>query len=391
MGTGQGKSSTIIPMVSIVNALTSEEKGSLSAVGNFLSFEEAQRFGLKELMLRNLKEHIFIGEQGMGAVDEEASPIFTNVIGAADNLADANYSLNKLYINEGDKIVVRSSYFDQLLENHKFEPDAHISMLAMANEFNIVNLNSKASESAKFPTIISLLGDKLVGFSGTLKQRDLRTGKSQASPLAKLLKEFTGKDVYEVRSPEIKKPPSPLVSEDIEGMKQLLIEFLNNNKSEQPILLLSHYDTKTTQDIFAQLGQLYPNLSDIDILPSIPSDPKRLKQYYESLKEKTKGLADGRIKILVSTGSIGIGADITKTDDTFPDLKIGILGLPENESQLKQNLGRRRKEGNDFFWIVDKESLRERATWLDDQSTMIVKAHLTEEKAIEQIDKLPFS
>jgi len=364
---------------------------SLSAVCKFLNFDGIQRTGLKELILNNLKEHIFIGNQTIGAIDEEASLIYTNIIGATDNLADASYSLNKLYINEGANIVVRSSYFDQLLENHKFEPDAHIAMLALANKFNIVNLNSKASESAKFPTIISLLGDKLVGFSGTLKQRDLRTGKSQSSPLAKLLKEFTGKDVFEVRSPETKKSPSPLISEDIEGMKILLIEFLQKNKSEQPILLLSHYDTKTTQDIFTQLGQLYPNLSEIDILPSIPSDPKKLAQYYDSLKEKTKSLADGRIKILVSTGSIGIGADITMTDNTFPDIKIGILGLPENESQVKQNLGRRRKEGNDFFWIVDKESLRERATWLDDQRTMIVKAHLTEAKAIEQIDKLPLA
>lgn len=365
-------------------------EGSLSAVSNFLSFDEAQRFGMKELILRNLKEHIFIGNQTSGVVDEEVSPIFANIIGAADNLADANYSLNKLYISEGEKIVVRSSYFDQLLENHKFESDAHIAMLALANEFNIVNLNSKASESAKFPTIISLLGHKLVGFSGTLKQRDLRTGKPQTSSLAKLLKEYTGNEVYEVRPPEIKKPPPPLISEDVEGMKKSLMEFLNNKKNNQPILLLSHYDTKTTQDIFLQLTQSFPDLLEVDILPSIPSDPKKLKQYYDSLKEKTENLADGRTKILVSTGSIGIGADITKSNNTFPDLKIGILGLPENESQLKQNLGRRRKEGDDFFWIVDKKSLRERATWLDDQRIMIIKAHLTEEKALGQIDGLPF-
>lgn len=364
---------------------------SISVIGDFLHFNEPESFGLREMIRHNLTENLFLGVMVEKEPENNPNPIFINVMDSASNLADAHYNLNKLYINEGDQIVVRSSYFDQLLENHKFDPYSHIAMLALANKFNIVNLRSKASESAKFPTIISLLGNKLIGFSGTLKQRDLRTGKPQVSSLAKLLKDFTGNEVYEVRSPELKNLPPPIITEDIEEMKKMLIELLKKNINDQPILLLSNYDTKTTQDIFSQVSQSFRDSLGVEILPSIPSDPKKLEEYYKELKKKTKDLADGKVKILVSTGSVGIGADITQTENTFPDLKIGILGLPENESQIKQYLGRRRKEGDDYFWIVDKESLRERATWLDDQKTMLIKAHLTEGKALEQIDKLPYT
>lgn len=369
-------------------ALETAFEESIPVIGNFLHLNESDFPNLRETIQHNLINHFFVGEMKEKMPEEEPNQIFVNIIDAASNLANAYHSLNKLYLDEGDQIVVRSSYFDQLLENHKFEPDSHIAMLALANKFNIVNLHSKASESAKFPTIIASLGNKLVGFSGTLKQRDLKTGKPQASPLAKLLKEYTGNEIYEVRSTEIKSPPSPYITENIAEMKKTLIEYLNINDKNQPILLISHYDTKTTQKIFTQLTQSFGNSFEVDILPSIPSDPKKLDNYYKILKNKTKELADNKTRILVSTGSIGIGADITKSDYTFPNLKIGILGLPENESQLRQNLGRRRKEGDDFFWITDKESLRERATWLDDQKTMIIKAFLTEKKALEQINKL---
>lgn len=370
--------------------ITKAFEASIDTIGNFLQYGEAEKFGLQQLIKGELKEKIFVGSSKLGQVEGNESPLYVSVTGAADNMADAYHSLNTLYINEGEKIVVRSSYFDQLLENHKFEPDIHLAMLALVNKFSIVNPNPKAAESTKFPTIISELGNRLIGFSGTLTQRDLRTGKSQASSLAGLLREYTGHEVFEVRPPETKKPPEPTVIENIEQMEYSLLELIKSSKDGKSTLILSHYDIETTKKIFAKLSEAYQETSEVEMLPSIPSDPKRLEKYYQELKEKTKSLANGKIKILVSTGSAGIGADIVETSGNFPDLKIGILGLPENESLIRQNLGRRRKTGDDSFWIVDRESLRERATWLDDQVGMLFKANLTTRKALEQIEQLPY-
>lgn len=310
------------------------------------------------------------------------------ISGAAGNLASGYYSLNKIFISEGEGITVRSDYFDQLMENHKFDPDTHISMLALTNKFSIVNLLPKASDSIKFPTVLAKLGSKVVGFSGTLVQRDLMTGKPVSSPLANFLRTVTGKEIFEVTPPENKRPPSPKIAEDIAGMEAMLQEVIGKEEDGKPILIVSHYDTKTTREIFDQLTSVYGNGFKVDILPSIPSDPDRLDEYYRELKKKTRALADNRKSILVSSGSLGIGANIIKSDATFPDLRVGILGLPENESKLRQNLGRRRMKGNDFFWIVDKQSLRERATWLNSQEGTIIKAFLTPKKAEDAIDAI---
>ena len=366
-------------------------ESSTKTICKFLNLNEAETFTVQRLIRKQLTENVFVGDAHTYEEEGEISLFNASITGAAENLADAYHSLNKLYINEGEKIVVRSSYFDQLLENHKFEPDIHLAMLALVNKFTPVNLNPKAAESVKFPTIIAELGSKLIGFSGTLIQRDLRTGKNQASSLAGLLRTYTGHEVFEVRSPETKKPPPPIIIENKDEMKRALVETIKSNKDGKPILLLSHYDIKTTKEIFFDLARYFPNSFDIEILPSIPSDLNRLEKYYQELKKKTRNLANGRTKILLSTGSAGIGADIIETSGAFPDIKIGILGLPENESLVRQNLGRRRKKGSDSFWIVDKESLRERSTWLDEQANMIVKASLTPIKAQEIINKLPYS
>jgi hypothetical protein len=154
----------------------------------------------------------------------------------------------------------------------------------------------------------------------------------------------------------------------------------------KPMLLISHYSVKTTREMFNKLKEEYGDSFEVEMLPSIPSDPTKLADYYKELKRVTRDLADGKTKILVSSGSLGIGANIIKTDGSFPDMRVGILGLPENESQLRQNLGRRRARGSEYFWITDKQSMRERATLLDNQSGMLVKAYLTQEKAESIID-----
>lgn len=304
-----------------------------------------------------------------------------------DYLAQAHYWLNKVYLTEGENIVVRSEYFDQLLENHKFDPFIHLAILAQTEKFNFVNLTPKASQSAKFPTILTLMGNKLHGFSGTLSQRSLLTGKLENSSLGNFLKDITGKEIFEIPPREVKKPPSPTIVADKSDMKNQLIKTIRNHDNSQPLLLISHYDVGTTNALVKELKTIFPEI-EVESAPPLPSKPEKLADYYTKVKKSCSELAEGKIKILITSGSLGIGANIVGSDGSFPNLKVGILGLPENHSQLRQNLGRRRAKGDNFFWIVDKEALRERTAWLDTQAGTLIKAHLTPNKALEEIDKL---
>lgn len=357
--------------------LESAFKEGMKIVARFLNLEEDKSSILEETVRNYMK--INYTEN----IEDYAESV-------GDSLAQARYWLNKVYLTEGENIIVRSEYFDQLLENHKFDPFLHLAILALTEKFNFVNLTPKANKSAKFPTILTMMGSKIHGFSGTLSQRRLLTGALEDSPLGNFLREVTGKEIFEIPPREIKKPPPPAIVENKQAMRKNLIEVIKNHNPSQPLLLISHYDIKTVNEILDELKISYPNLT-IESLPSLPSKPEKLAEYYDRVKKNCTELAEGRINILISSGSLGIGANIVKSDGKFPDLKVGILGLPENESQLRQNLGRRRAKGNNFFWIVDKDSLRERSAWLDLQQGKLIKAQLTPDKALSEINKLPYT
>jgi len=358
-----------------VERLQTAFQEGLKKVADFLGLSEKEITNLeknvKNFMMNNFQENLE-----------------SFVVSTCDYIAQAHYWLNKVYLTEGENIVVRSEYFDQLLENHKFDPFLHLAILAKTEKFNLVSLLSKASQSAKFPTILSFMGEKIHGFSGTLSQRSLFTGELEESSLASFLKEVTSKSVFEILPRELKKPPSPAIVEDKTGMKlELMTEIekmLTNRDSNQSLLLISHYDVKTTNKLLLEIKNLFPDL-EIELAPSLPSRPEKLADYYDKVKRSCLNLANGKTKILISSGSLGIGANIVQSDGGFPNLKVGILGLPENESQLRQNLGRRRAMGNNFFWIVDKESLKERTTWLNDQPGKLIRAYFTPEIALEKI------
>jgi hypothetical protein len=77
----------------------------------------------------------------------------------------------------------------------------------------------------------------------------------------------------------------------------------------------------------------------------------------EEVSRHCRDLAEGRIDVLISAGNLGFGVNIVKADGEFPDLHVSLYGLPENQLQIVQALGRRRREGSDFSWFMSRPTV----------------------------------
>jgi hypothetical protein len=372
----------------IINSQSGDSpfKKAIKIIGNSLGLDNAQVMGIEEKVKKYLLENI---EQiKYQTTPDNPNPFGDYAADVANYLIRAFYTLNKSYLIEGENIIIRSEYFDQLLESHQFDPDTQLAILALTNRFKTVNLSPKTAQTFKFPTIITQLGNKLHGFSATLKETDLITEKVKNSRFANFLKAATGKEVFEITPPEWKKAPPPTIIESPDEIENKLNEIINNQGLSKPVLILSHYDINKTKKIFSRLQNLFPNQADIKLLPSLPSQQDKLESYYQEVKKSCQSLAEGKLKIIVSTGNLGTGANIVKATNEFPDLKIGILGLPESETLLRQELGRRRAIGSESFWIIDKDSLKKLATRLSYQENVLIRANLTPDKALKIINVL---
>jgi len=358
--------------------LTTTFNEGVQIIGKNLNLDQLELTKFKKLIRKHIRE----------SVGSRKAHLKDYVEGVGNKLAQVHDWLNRLYRVEGDEIIVRSEQFDQLMERHKFDPDTQLAILALREKFNIIDLLPKAHYSIKFPSVIALLGNKIHGFSATLTERNPKTGKKRNSPFPSFLRDATGRDVLSIESPDRKKPPAPIIKDDKQQVIEETIKILGEPSPNQPLLLISHYDVETTAEIFRRISLYYPNELDVKLLPSLPSSSEKLSGYYSEVKKSCQALAEGKIKIIVSTGSLGIGANIVKSDNSFPDLKIGILGLPENESSLLQNFGRRRKAGSDFFWVVDRQSLRNRASRLSEQPEMLIPAYMRPKEALKKIGNL---
>jgi hypothetical protein len=76
---------------------------------------------------------------------------------------------------------------------------------------------------------------------------------------------------------------------------------------------------------------------------------------------------------------MGVGMNIIQPDGKYPDIKIGILGIPKSKLQLKQILGRRRAPDSgdkaDFYWHLGKDQFMEYVSFYQKEENGLTDAY----------------
>jgi hypothetical protein len=270
--------------------------------------------------------------------------------------ATVTFLKNRHYVidKETNRALVRDAYIDELLENHRYQPEYQMAILALNNQFEIVDLHPAAHSSMTFTSFVNLCADKLVCLSGTLLYPDPLTGKTKESSFTKLLEDLTRRSVVEITPPDPKTVPRPEFFDNNTKAEEKIINDLKNNP--QPTLIIDYENVAHTDSLFQKISQSFPD-KKIVLLPPKPSITKLEVEYNNLVNRITRELAEGKIDLIVSSGAAGTGVNVVRADGGFPDLHVSILGMPENEMQLVQSIGRRRLQGNSFSWYVNQESI----------------------------------
>lgn len=311
------------------------------------------------------------------------------------DLARLHKKKGLLYTMEGGVPKVRDSYIDQMLHDHKFSSNEQLNILAMEGEFDFVPLNPVAFKTTSFQSFAKAMGNKLHCASGTLMFPDPETHKISSSAFASFLKASTGNDIEVISPPTIKSVPDARVS----ATEKESIDGLINSIPDKPTLIVS-YHLDNSSEIYRQLvrkigieefnriaGDKRPkDQKDIDALidqlgrakvayvRSKPSDPGELEAYERESEKTYSDLAEGKLRVVVSSGAAGFGVDIVKNDGSFPDLHVALHDLPTNRAQLMQIFGRRGAPGDDFSWHVSEEFLEPYIMLFEERSGLIQNA-----------------
>ena len=267
-------------------------------------------------------------------------------------IANLNKKKGLMYDISEEGPVVRDSYIDQFLHDHKFSWEEQLNILALENMFDIISTNPVAYKTTTFPTFVANLKKQLRCASGTLMFPDPETYKIRESSFARFLKDATRKKTVLISPSEIKTVPDPQIFEKEDETIRSLVDSIS---VENKTLVISYHIEKSRQ-IYQELVNKFGE-GQVAYVPSKPSKADEVKEYQKRVKKIYRDLADGKLKAVVSSGAAGFGVNIVQSDGTFPNLHIAIHDLPANRSQLMQILGRRRAQGDNFSWFISQEFL----------------------------------
>lgn len=315
---------------------------------------EKKAFMLK--MIKRMKEQYISGPAG----NTDFASILTHM---GDCIASMIKARERAYtIGHDGRVVVRDNYIDELLLSHKYGRDQQLAALAVAGRYELLE-RDVAYSSLHFQSFLHALADKLTLFSGTLMYPGALKGNIQKGSLASFIERETGRKVVLIAPPEIKKVPRPKLFDTPEAARIGLIDRLRNDVvgDNKPILVVDFSSITNAQKTYEAFVKEY-GLDQVAFLPPKPSGNLKEEQEYEArLKEVTRKLAAGQIKVAVSTGAVGTGVNIVSPDGSFPDLRVAILGLPQKEQQIVQLIGRRRKSdlnaNNLYYWHFSREEI----------------------------------
>lgn len=250
------------------------------------------------------------------------------------------------------KFTLRDQYQDELLASHEYERDMSLAARGIMGSFKML-IPRPNSASTTYSTFLHEMKDKVVCYSGTLKDEGKNTN------FASYLETETKRKIHTIENRQKKTAPHPELAKTRELAEVQIVDGLLHDK--RGFLLVS---TESIEKVKAAADNLKKKLGDnmVIYIGSKPSgDLAKERKYDDFVQNTLRDLAEGKIRAVVSTGSVGVGMNIVKKDGSYPDIKIGILGVPNSKLQLKQIIGRRRApdstDKQDYYWSVGEDHL----------------------------------
>lgn len=248
--------------------------------------------------------------------------------------------------------VVRDEYMDEILSQHKFDPFHDLAAKALMNKFAFIPLQQKAGARMHFQTFIDAMKDKISGLSGTLLFPALVDKKLEQSSLASFLRSVTGKEILQISQTEFKNCPSPELYRTEDEATNRTVHLVKEKIAKREPVLLTCDDRVEGERLFKKLEKACAPASIKFYAPDAESDDSDAVQ-----EEVTNNLANGEYQVVISSGKLGIGVNIMKSDGTVPNLAVIRYGLPLSESKIMQEWGRRRAKGDNFSWVLSDSNL----------------------------------
>lgn len=316
----------------------------------------AKSYGISGEDKRLLKKQITIGMHSLFNekdidTNDQSFKEYVGTIGGS--IAKMYFERNEAFTTSQDgKLIIRDGYQDELLASHEYTREMALATLGLVGTYKVVP-HKRASGSLKYASFIHGSADRIVCFSGTLKDDEKET------PFGHFLEKETGRKIFVMEKPEKKKFPRPHLDETASLAVQSLLSAMKKDGRNMLIIDNTNIDdAKKTAEVFKkEFGEGKVVFIGSKEAGSAESEAEYEKRVAQSLSD----LAEGNIKAIVSTGSIGTGMNIVKKDGGYPDIKIGILGVPHSKLQIKQIIGRRRAvdsvDQEDYFWHVGKDRL----------------------------------
>lgn len=346
-----------------------------------------ERLELEQKLLSELKFYSSNNETISGMSYQSETPEGKAEYGTGDLFENAGTQVarymrlqGKDFMEKNGKVTIRDSYVDELLEEHKFNPDVQVAVLAVAGVFEPIKRDI-AFSTTTYPSFVHAMKDKFIGFSGTLMYPDARQNKMKKGSFASFLEETTERSVHMVETPEIKQFPKPNVHQNREEMFKLLSQDLKFERGfdqeagfykGRPTLLVDFNGLESAVDSFNELKKIYGE-NRVRLLQSKPTggDKQAELDYKEELDECRRQLSDGEIDALVSSGSAALGVNFEKSDGSFPDLRTVMIGMPDSEQRIAQTIGRRRMSENgtrNHLWYMNTDDLELQLSLFENQT-----------------------
>lgn len=289
---------------------------------------------------------------------------------------------DKIFTQRGDKMVIRDAYTDELLEGHKYEPEAQVAIMAISKKFDPIK-RDVAHSTSTYTSFIHAVQNKFVAFSGTLMYPDARKGTMKKGSFARFLESTTHKQVHMIESAEIKPFPRPQIDEnrnDMYGrieqsMEQEFAYDMRTHESRRPTLMVDFNGLESAVETYDRMRTKFGD-DRVRLLLSRPTggDKAGALEYKRQLDEYRSQLAEGKIDMLVSSGSAALGVNFEKSTGEFPDLRTVMVGLPDSEQRVTQTIGRRRMKENgtsNHLWFTAMDDIELQLSHLEKSTKRI--------------------
>ena len=293
---------------------------------------------------------------------DEQFTMYCNSIG--EKVAQVYFMDSDAFVITPDgKLIIRDAYQDELLLTHQYNRETDLVTHGLTGLFKVV-LPKRASGSKKFSSLLKDTAGRVTCFSGTLIDDEVKT------PFAQFLEESTKQKIFDMENPSKKTIPEPVISTDTAQATEEFIKSLSVDS--RGMLIIDATTVEHAEETYKKCVDQYGDGLVRRIGSKPTGDIQKELDYQDEVELYSSELAEGKIKALISSGSMGVGMNIVKANGEYPDIKIGVLGIPKSKLQLKQILGRRRApdsaDKKDFYWHVGKDTVMEYVSFYQEES-----------------------